>query len=108
MAAAEFLGGPPSQVPANYVAASPIDHVTPDDPPMYLVHGRQDPVIPVSQSQQFHRALTAAGVPNKLALVHGGHGLDFPTHYSDLVPDIVDFLGTVWKGRQSGSNHAAN
>ena len=52
LAAAQFLGGSPQQVPANYIAASPIDHVSPGDPPMLLVHGLQDPLIPVSQSRE--------------------------------------------------------
>lgn len=95
--AAQFLGGSPDQVPANYIAASPIDHVSPADPPMLLIHGRQDPVIPVSQSESMHAALTAAGVRNELFLVNGGHGLDFPTHYSYLVPDVLEFLDATWK-----------
>src|SRR6185437_495523 len=101
---AQFLGGSPDQVHANYVAASPIDHVSPGDPPMFLVHGRQDPIIPVSQSQQMQAALTAAGVSNKLVLVHGGHGLDFPAHYSYVVPSIAAFLNAVWDGRQARSD----
>jgi acetyl esterase/lipase len=105
-AAAEFLGGPPDRVLANYIAASPIDQISPGDPPMFLVHGRQDPVIPVSQSEEMHAALTAAGVPNELALVDGGHGLDFPTHYSSLVPRIVAFLNAVWNGQAARSTSA--
>jgi acetyl esterase/lipase len=96
--AAQFLGGSPAQVPAKYIAASPIDHVSPGDPPMLLIQGRQDAVIPVSQSLQIQAALTSAGVPNQLLLVHGGHGLDFPTDYSNLVPDALEFLGATWKG----------
>ncbi len=98
-AAAQFLGGPPERVHANYIAASPIDHVSPGDPPMLLIHGRQDPVIPVSQSEEMQARLTAAGVSNELLLVHGGHGLDFPTKYSDLVPDVIEFLDATWKAR---------
>jgi acetyl esterase/lipase len=96
-AAAEFLGGPPGRVSANYVAASPIDHVSPGDPPMLLIHGRQDRVIPVSQSEEMQAALTAAGVRNELFLVQGGHGLDFPANYSDLAPDVLQFLDATWK-----------
>jgi acetyl esterase/lipase len=95
--AAQFLGGSPAQVPANYRAASPIDHISPGDPPMLLIDGRQDSVIPVSQSEQMQAALTAAGVPNELVLVHGGHYLDFPTDYSSLVPDVLEFLDAIWK-----------
>jgi len=98
-AAAQFLGGSPERVPANYIAASPIDHVSPGDPPMLLIHGREDGVIPVTQSEEMKAALTAAGVSNELLLVSGGHGLDFPAHYSNLVPDVIEFLGATWKGR---------
>ena len=66
---------------------------------MLLIDGRQDSVIPVSQSEQMQAALTAAGVPNELVLVHGGHYLDFPTDYSSLVPDVLEFLDTTWKGQ---------
>jgi acetyl esterase/lipase len=97
LAAAQFLGGSPEEVPANYIAASPIDHVSSGDPPMLLIHGRQDPLIPVSQSEQMQAALTAAGVRNELILVNGGHDLDFPPHYSNLIPDVLEFLDTTWK-----------
>ncbi len=97
LAAAQFLGGSPEQVPENYVAASPLDHVTADDPPMFLVHGLEDPLIPVSQSEEMAQALTAAGVRNKLILVRGGHKLDFPVRYSNLIPEILEFLQTTWK-----------
>jgi acetyl esterase/lipase len=96
-AAAQFLGGTPEQVPLNYVAASPIDHVSADDPPIFLVQGRQDPLIPVSQSIQMAAALTSAGVRNRLVLVNGGHDLDFPTHYSKLILQILAFLDATWK-----------
>jgi acetyl esterase/lipase len=97
LAAAQFLGGTPEQVPEDYVAASPLDHVAADDPPMLLVHGLEDPLIPVSQSEEMARALTAAGVRNELILVRGGHKLDFPVRYSNLFPEILEFLQTTWK-----------
>ncbi len=96
LAAAQFLGGAPPQVPASYAAASPIDHVAPGDPPMLLVHGLEDPLIPVSQSETMAAALTAAGVRNELVLVPGGHDLDFPVHYAKLIPRLLEFLGTTW------------
>ena len=95
-AAAQFLGGSPHQIPASYAAASPIDHVAPGDPPMLLVHGLQDPLIPVSQSEAMAAVLTAAGVRNELILVAGGHDLDFPDHYGNLIPRLLEFLGTTW------------
>jgi acetyl esterase/lipase len=96
-AAAQFLGGSPAQVPASYVAASPFDQVSPGDPPMFLVHGRDDSLIPASQARAMASRLTAAGVTNRLVLVDGGHSLDFPVHYSKLIPKILEFLDTTWK-----------
>ncbi len=103
LAAAQFLGGSPAQVPANYVAASPIDQISPGDPPMLLIHGRQDPLIPVSQSLEMQAALTAAGVRNELILVNGGHELDFPPHYPNLIPEVLDFLNSMWKASGAAS-----
>jgi acetyl esterase/lipase len=97
LAAAQFLGGSPAQVPANYAAASPIDHVSAGDPPMFLVHGRQDPLVPASQSEELAAALSSAGIRHQLVLVNGGHDLDFPVRYSKLTSQILEFLRTTWK-----------
>ena len=96
-AAAQFLGGSPRQVPAEYAAASPIDHVAPGDPPMFLVHGLEDPLVPVGQSRAMAAALDAAGVANQLVLVPGGHDLDFPVHYANLTRRLLEFLSATWK-----------
>ena len=96
LAAAQFLGGSPRQLPAEYAAASPIDHVAPGDPPMLLVHGIEDTLVPVGQSRLMARALAAAGVPHSLILVPGGHALDFPVQYADLTHRLLEFLSTTW------------
>lgn len=55
---------------------SPLSYVTADDPPFLLVHGAQDPTVPVSQSRTFAAALAHAHVPERLIVVaHAGHGL---------------------------------
>ncbi len=96
LAEKQFLGGTPGQIPGEYAAASPLDHVAPGDAPMFLVHGGQDPLVPSSQSVLLGHALAAAGVPNRLVIVPGGHKLDFPIHDADLIPQILDFLKAVW------------
>jgi acetyl esterase/lipase len=96
-AAEQFLGGTPEEVPEEYAGASPIDHVSAGDPPMFLVQGRQDPLIPYSQSVDMAAALSAAGVRNRLVLVNGGHDLDFPDHYANLTGQILEFLDATWK-----------
>ncbi len=55
--------------------ASPITHVTPDDPPFLLIHGEADDVVPIAQSEAMAEALRAAGVPVVHRRVPGvGHG----------------------------------
>jgi acetyl esterase/lipase len=64
--------------------ASPISWVSPGDAPTLLIHGGQDPVVPVSQAEAMLKALRTAGVPAELLLVpKGGHAwakdwADFP------------------------------
>lgn len=74
------LLGPGPTVDAK-AAASPITHVSPDDPPTLSLHGTADRLVPYAQSVALHRALTEAGVPNRLITVaRGGHGFDWLAH----------------------------
>ena len=53
--------------------ASPIHYVDAGDPPMLLLHGRQDCVVAFEQSQNMHDALQKAGVPSQLRLIDADH-----------------------------------
>jgi acetyl esterase/lipase len=55
--------------PENLLTASPVTYVSPDDPPFLLVHGDQDTLLPVQQSQSLHAKLQEAGVPAQLVIV---------------------------------------
>jgi acetyl esterase/lipase len=60
-------------------AASPINYVSTDDPPMLLVHGDADRTVPFNQSELMEAALRKAGVPVQLIRIEGGdHGPTFP------------------------------
>jgi acetyl esterase/lipase len=100
-AVAQFLGGPPGAFPGNYQAASPVDQVTPNSAPTLLIHGENDPLVPVSQSIELAQALTAAGVRNELVILPGaGHDLNFPVATpKNLVTEILEFLNATWKDR---------
>ena len=70
---------PQSEESLAYSQASPINHVSADDPPVLLIHGDADGVVPFEQSLFFRDAMTAAGVPTRLLTVPGGgHGPTFP------------------------------
>jgi acetyl esterase/lipase len=68
-AVADFLGGPPG--PASD-AADPRQQL-PLDVPVLCVHGRQDDVVPLVQSESYVDAARAAGARAELLVVDGDH-----------------------------------
>jgi acetyl esterase/lipase len=70
-----LLGGVPEQQPALARLASPVEHIDPKDPPLWLFHGEQDPQMPISQSHELVGAYKKVGLPVKFDVVYGGkHG----------------------------------
>jgi acetyl esterase/lipase len=60
-------------------AASPVTHVSSDDPPFLILHGDNDGVVEVVHAYLLNDALAAAGVPVKLVIVkNGDHSLNAP------------------------------
>ena len=75
----KLLGGPLNQKLALAALASPLRFVTPDSAPFYLLHGDQDTLVPIRQSEVFYTALKKAGVEAHFYVVHGkGHGIIAP------------------------------
>ena len=86
---------------------SPASVVHPDAPPMLLVHGAHDPVVPIAQARAY-----AAGRPNAslIEVAEGDHGLRWPPVASfkarrSAVSWMVDQLdmperGSKWKRRK--------
>ena len=63
----------------TYREASPLSHVSSDDPPFLLMHGDKDESVPFDQSVEMEKALRTAGVAVKLLRIEGaGHGPTFP------------------------------
>jgi acetyl esterase/lipase/sugar phosphate isomerase/epimerase len=63
----------------TYFDASPVSHITADDPPFLLMHGDKDDQVDFSQSVEFAERLKAAKVEVKLLRIPGGgHGATFP------------------------------
>jgi len=70
-----FLGGPIEEKKEKAALASPVTHVTRDDPPFLIMHGDQDPTVPYPQSRILEAALKKAGVEVTLHTLKGaGHG----------------------------------
>ncbi|MBE2282615.1 MAG: alpha/beta hydrolase [Prosthecobacter sp.] len=70
-----LLGGNAQEKHANAVAASPVTHVSKDDPPFITFHGTQDQRVAFRHAETIHAALQKAGVPSLLVPITGGaHG----------------------------------
>lgn len=71
---AVILAHSPLPQPEARRLLSPISHVGADAPPFLLVHGEQDTLVPISQSEELRAALTRAGGEVELIRVPGaGH-----------------------------------
>jgi acetyl esterase/lipase len=55
----EFLDGGPSEKPAAYEAASPVVHIHPGMPPVWMAHGTADHSVPLAQSLEAVEKLRA-------------------------------------------------
>ena len=74
-AVARLLGKTPSADPALAKSASPVHRVHAAMPPVLIVHGDRDRVVPLSQSEQFRDAIQKIGGKVEMYVVKGGgHG----------------------------------
>ena len=70
-----LLGGQPEVVPELARLASPVFHVDRSDPPLLLLHGDQDPQMPINQAHELMGAYRKLDLPAHLEVVHGtAHG----------------------------------
>ena len=70
-----LIGGRPETVPELAKLASPVEHVGPGDPPLMMLHGDQDPQVPINQSHELQGAYERAKLPVTFYVVHGAeHG----------------------------------
>ncbi len=72
---ARYLGCGPGSCPAQLLkAASPIAHVHRASPPLLLIHGRDDDIVPSDQASAMHARCLAVGASCELLLLDGaGH-----------------------------------
>ncbi|HTO94292.1 MAG TPA: prolyl oligopeptidase family serine peptidase, partial [Bacteroidota bacterium] len=91
--AVNWLGSTPER---DRVAerVSPLTYVRAGLPPVLTIHGDNDQLVPYTQAVRLHKALTDAGVPNRLITVPGGrHGGFSREELSGAYQAIQEFLG---------------
>lgn len=74
-------------------AISPIHHVDQIRAPLMVVHGANDPRVPLSEAEQIVTALRQRGIPVEFLVYRDeGHGLVKLTNRLDAYPKIAAFL----------------
>jgi dipeptidyl aminopeptidase/acylaminoacyl peptidase len=75
------------------VDASPMTHVDDIRAPLMLIHGANDPRVPVGEARQLHASLVARGVQSELLIYDDeGHGLAKRVNRLDALPKMLAFL----------------
>jgi acetyl esterase/lipase len=68
-----LLGGSARELPGRYTDASPLFHVSADDPPFFIYHARFDWIVDVEQGRELRRALRQREVPTEYRETRVGH-----------------------------------
>jgi acetyl esterase/lipase len=68
----DFMGGTPDELPDRYAAADPMRQL-PIDAPVVCVHAPADDEVPITQSEAYVAAATAAGTDARLVRATGDH-----------------------------------
>ncbi len=76
-------------------SASALEYVSPNTPPVLILHGTEDPLVSMDQSERFYARLQENGVRTDLLIVEGAsHGDDL--FYQRVMADrILDFLKSI-------------
>ena len=94
-----LLGAPAASVPDLARQASPVAHASATAPPVLLMHGAADDLVPPAQSVRLAGALRAAGATVELELVPGAtHFWKGASDVPGIVRRSVGFLRAVTPG----------
>lgn len=88
----DFLGGSKEAKPVVYKMASPVNYVTADDPPVLLMHGTYDWIVPHHQSLHIASELQARGVPVEYYELPMGHVRTTTGFNATEVAIAIDFF----------------
>jgi acetyl esterase/lipase len=87
-----LLGALPNDNEALARLASPVFQVDAHDPPLLLVHGDQDPQMPINQSHELQGAYERAGLEAKMIVVHGAGHADAAFYDAERTNLVAAFL----------------
>lgn len=94
-----FLGGSRRDRPETYHAASPAAFASKGDPPIQLIHGETDMIVPIRSSQLFAETLRSVEVQVDLKVIEN-HG-----HLFSMLHPVTRSTASEFFTRWLGSHH---
>jgi acetyl esterase/lipase len=92
-----LVGGPVLENPEKSKRANPITYISAEDPPFLIMHGEEDDIVPIGQSELLDASLRQADVSSTFRRVpNAGHGFGGP--------DIVRTVRTFFDEHLNGAN----
>ena len=87
-----FPGESITKDPKKMLDASPLGHVSGNEPPFLLLHGSADPLVSPEQSASMYQALKAKNQDVKYILVEGAKHGDPPWYQPNIINTVVNFF----------------
>ncbi|HEY7417393.1 MAG TPA: S9 family peptidase, partial [Ktedonobacteraceae bacterium] len=88
-----LLAADPLEKPEVYRQHSPLTYAARVTTPTLILHGENDPAVPVAQAYAFHRALRERNVPTELVVYpREGHGVSETAHVRDAFGRLAEWL----------------
>ena len=95
-----LLRGPPEDKPELAKLASPVFHVDADDPPLLMLHGDQDPQVPINQSHELHAKYKESRLDVHFEVVHGAAHGGKPFFDKERTRLVTAFLNRCIRGKE--------
>ncbi len=81
---------------AFLIEASPMTHIDAIRAPLFIQHGRNDPRVPVSESEHIHAVLAKNGIPSELLIFEDeGHTVEKLPNRIETFTRMAEFLARV-------------
>lgn len=75
---------------------SPLNFIEKIKAPLFIIHGANDPRVPLSEAEQMHKKLKDLGREVELIVYQDeGHGLNKAKNRFDAYPKVADFLNRI-------------
>ncbi|WP_099188935.1 alpha/beta hydrolase [Tepidibacter mesophilus] len=98
-----FIGGTIDDMREIYVNASPMHYLSENTPPILLIHGEKDIIVPISQSQALYNKAKSLGVDIEFVCVkNASHGListvgEINPSLNDITNKVILFIEDKFK-----------